>query len=177
MDRHTIFLAKILRIVWKGCNVVKCDPPRKRGPIICGWLERRSPTGRQAATGSDIPVTGCGPKGTCRHDPVLQRNDGSPQRRGFDALQFDCVSMSECVGELFRIRQNLMINVSFLNREMIKNYPRMPDNKSVMLLPQYHVLGLSSIFDSLIRGLFFVLIPKFSLRVLLQSIQDYKVFS
>ena len=54
-------------------------------------------------------------------------------------------------------------------------HPLVPGTKTVVTLPLYHIFGLSSIFDNFIRGLFFVLIPKFSLHVLLKAVQDYKV--
>lgn len=43
------------------------------------------------------------------------------------------------------------------------------------VLPFYHTYGISGVFDNLMGGLRFVLIPNFTLHRFLQAVQDYKV--
>ncbi|KAK4037160.1 hypothetical protein OUZ56_029202 [Daphnia magna] len=43
------------------------------------------------------------------------------------------------------------------------------------VLPFYHTYGISGVFDNLMGGLRFVIIPNFSLHLFLQAVQDYKI--
>ena len=43
------------------------------------------------------------------------------------------------------------------------------------MLPLFHTFGLSSIYDYLNRGLCFVLIPRFTMKAMLETIQEFKI--
>ena len=54
----------------------------------------------------------------------------------------------------------------------------MPTNECLgAILPFFHTLGISGVFDNLMGGFRFVIIPNFTLRRFLQAVQDHKVFS
>lgn len=43
------------------------------------------------------------------------------------------------------------------------------------MLPLYHTFGISSILDFYMRGMQFVLLPKFSLKRLLETVQEFRI--
>lgn len=43
------------------------------------------------------------------------------------------------------------------------------------MLPLYHTFGISSIFDNMVRGLRFILVPHFTFKNMLEAIQEHKV--
>lgn len=45
------------------------------------------------------------------------------------------------------------------------------------MLPLYHTFGISSIFDNMVRGLQFILVPHFTFKNMLEAIQEYRVLS
>ena len=61
------------------------------------------------------------------------------------------------------------------NIELTINVPRNEDDVAVSMLPLFHIFGICSILDYFVRGLNFVLIPKFSMPNMLSAIQDHKV--
>ena len=62
-----------------------------------------------------------------------------------------------------------------LHRELTKDVPRNPDDCNAAMLPFFHTFGISAVFDNYIRGLRFILIPRFTFTNMLQAIQDFKV--
>ena len=72
--------------------------------------------------------------------------------------------------------KNCLTNFLFFAfSELTKDIPRSPDERSVVMLPLFHTFGLSSIYDYLNRGLCFVLIPRFTMKAMLETIQEFKI--
>ncbi|XP_046632784.1 probable 4-coumarate--CoA ligase 1 isoform X2 [Daphnia pulicaria] len=68
------------------------------------------------------------------------------------------------------------------SEELAKNVRRQNPGTSIpaseclaAVLPFYHSFGISGVFDNLMGGLRFVLIPNFTLQRFLQAVQDYKI--
>ncbi len=54
----------------------------------------------------------------------------------------------------------------------------MPVNECLgAILPFFHSFGISGVFDNLMGGFRYVIIPNFTLRRFLQAVQDHKVTS
>ena len=45
----------------------------------------------------------------------------------------------------------------------------------VVMLPLYHTLGISGMLDCLVRGLRYVVIPRFTFRKMLEAIQEHRI--
>jgi len=61
------------------------------------------------------------------------------------------------------------------NIELAKGFAVDPEECSAAILPFYHTFGISAIFDNFIRGLRFVLFPKFTFPKMLEAIQNHKI--
>jgi len=61
------------------------------------------------------------------------------------------------------------------NIELAKGFDVDPEECSAAILPFYHTFGISAIFDNFIRGLRFVLFPKFTFPKMLEAIQNHKI--
>jgi len=61
------------------------------------------------------------------------------------------------------------------NIELAKDFAVDPEECSAAILPFYHTFGISTIFDNFIRGLRFVLFPKFTFTKMLEAIQNHKI--
>ncbi|XP_046632805.1 4-coumarate--CoA ligase 1-like [Daphnia pulicaria] len=61
------------------------------------------------------------------------------------------------------------------NVELTKNIPRNPEDLNTVMLPLYHTFGISSIFDNMVRGLRFILVPHFTFKNMLEAIQKHKI--
>ena len=59
--------------------------------------------------------------------------------------------------------------------ELTKHIEPNPTDRTVVMLPLFHTFGISSTMDSMIRGLSFVLIKRFSLKALLTAIQEFRI--
>ena len=74
--------------------------------------------------------------------------------------------------KLFQIFFFLFRSIS----ELTKNIPKNPEDLNTVMLPLYHTFGISSIFDNMVRGLRFILVPHFTFKNMLEAIQEYKVW-
>lgn len=59
--------------------------------------------------------------------------------------------------------------------ELTKDIPSNPEDLNVVMIPLYHTFGISAIFENMVRGLRFVLIPHYSFKNMLEAIQEYRV--
>ncbi|XP_057377430.1 uncharacterized protein LOC130698815 [Daphnia carinata] len=61
------------------------------------------------------------------------------------------------------------------NVELTKDIPKNPEDLNTVMLPLYHTFGISSIFDNMVRGLRFILVPHFTFKNMLEAIQEYRI--